>query len=78
MTIKQKRTVHIEENLDFSYSGFNTNDKVIVYKDVLAYDLFDLVVDLGSALGLWLGLSALSIFDYTAMFISKVKYKYYH
>ena len=25
--------------------------------------MFNLVVDLGSALGLWLGLSALSIFD---------------
>ena len=28
-----------------------------------AYDLFDLVVEVGSSLGLWIGLSALGIFD---------------
>ena len=41
----------------------NIQDEVTVYKEVHAYDMFDLVVDLGSALGLWLGLSALSILD---------------
>ena len=41
---------------------YNLIDKVTVHKDYYAYDVFDLVVDLGSALGLWLGLSALSIF----------------
>ena len=46
-------------------------------KDVYSYDLFDLVVDLGSALGLWLGLSALSIFDYTLSFITLAINKYY-
>ena len=33
------------------------------YEDVLAYDEFSLIDDLESALRLWLGLSALSIFN---------------
>ena len=28
-----------------------------------AYDFFDLVVEAGSSLGLWIGLSALGVFD---------------
>ena len=28
-----------------------------------AYDVFDLVVEVGSSLGLWIGLSALGVFD---------------
>ena len=40
-----------------------SQNNVVILKDVYSYDLFNLVVDLGSALGLWLGLSALSIFD---------------
>ena len=38
-------------------------DEIQVYTDVYSYDLFSLIVDLGSALGLWLGLSALGILD---------------
>ncbi len=53
-------------------------DEVKVYTDVFAYDMFSLVVDLGSALGLWLGLSALNLFsslvDYTAL----ARSQYFH
>ncbi len=46
-----------------AFAKFKILDIVKVFTDVYAYDMFSLVVDLGSALGLWLGLSALSIFD---------------
>ena len=36
---------------------------VQVYKRVYSYDVFSLVVELGSALGLWVGLSALGLLD---------------
>ena len=53
-------------------------DEMIVYTDVYAYDIFNLIVDLGSSLGLWLGLSALSIFDTLVEFYTATKRKYYH
>ena len=34
-----------------------------VYTEMYSYDIFSLIVDLGSALGLWLGLSAICILD---------------
>ena len=47
----------------------NILEEVTVHTDTPAYDMFNLVVDLGSALGLWLGLSAVSIFDSLVDFI---------
>ena len=47
---------------------FNIIDEVTVITDTHAYDMFSLVVDLGSALGLWLGLSAVDIFGSTLDF----------
>ncbi len=43
---------------------FKFLEEVAVYTDENAYDMFNLIVDLGSALGLWLGLSALNLYDY--------------
>ena len=33
-----------------------------------AYDMFDLVVEVGSSLGLWIGLSAIGLFDLALQF----------
>ena len=57
---------------------FRIKDETLVHTDVYAYDVFSLVVDLGSSLGLWLGLSALSIFDTVVEFYLSVKSKYNH
>ena len=58
------RLVHKVSNMvDNGGAEISLNDEVVVHTAVIAYDMFNLVVDLGSALGLWLGLSALSIFD---------------
>ena len=42
-------------------------------KDVVSYDEFSLVVDLGSALGLWLGISAVTMFDSISLNFLKLK-----
>ena len=41
----------------------NFQKMVTVIKNKKAYGVFDLVVDIGSSLGLWMGLSALGVFD---------------
>ena len=57
--------------IDYGALRCSFNEEVTVSTEVYAYDMFSLVVDLGSSLGLWLGLSALSIFgslvDYASL-----------
>ena len=45
--------------------NFETTVKVVTYHK--AYGLFDLVVEVGSSLGLWIGLSALGVYDLMLM-----------
>ena len=47
----------------FSYYEFRFKEKVRVEKKVVVYTWFNFIVDVGSSLGLWLGLSALGILD---------------
>ena len=64
--------------IDIGYVQMLIYDEVNVYRDVYAYDMFSLVVDLGSSLGLWLGLSALSMFSSAVDFIILAREKYNH
>ena len=60
-----------------SYINIKMMNEVVVHTDTFAYDVFSLVVDLGSALGLWLGLSAISIFDYMLEMYEALKQEQY-
>ena len=78
MSITLKRTFYMSNGLRHATARLESQKDIIILKDVYSYDLFNLVVDLGSALGLWLGLSALSIFDNILEFLRFTKSKYSH
>ena len=64
----KKMTNRISMISDKSRSGhsvyeFRFKEKVRVEKKVVVYTWFNFIVDVGSSLGLWLGLSALGITD---------------
>ena len=63
MHMKLLETQRLSLKAGNAVAEFKILEIIKVSTDVYAYDMFSLVVDLGSALGLWLGLSALSIFD---------------
>ena len=63
MSLKKKELVKFSNRIKNGYIHVAFLDAVTIFTDVHAYDIFSLIVDLGSALGLWLGLSALAIFD---------------
>ena len=50
---------------------------VEVKKVMIAYDMFHFIVDAGSSLGLWLGLSALGIYDLIIELYDMVKKKFF-
>ncbi len=77
MQVEMRETAHISNRLNYAKINFIAKEEVLVLTDLYAYDIFSLIVDLGSALGLWLGLSALSIFDYISQGIVVAKSKYF-
>ena len=56
-----------------AFLSLYSNKEVKVFTKVYNYDAFQLVVDLGSSLGLWLGLSALSMLDYIIIIYAYIR-----
>ena len=63
MKISAKKIYHKKNYRKYGAIHLIFDDEVTVHTLVGIRGLFDLVTDLGSALGLWLGLSALNLFD---------------
>ena len=78
MSFKLYELDHYSNRLGNAHVQIKIKDEVTVYTYAEAFDEFGLIVDLGSALGLWLGLSALSIFDTLMEFYASSKKKYFH
>ena len=64
--VKAKSTLKTREEgiKDWSTIFLNFKKTVTVTRNKKAYGIFDLIVEIGSSLGLWIGLSALGIFDF--------------
>jgi hypothetical protein len=56
--------MHWTNRLEKAFLEAKSQDWATVHKQVYSYDIFSLTVDLGSALGLWMGFSILSILDH--------------
>mgnify|MGYP001462274617 CR=1 FL=1 len=48
-------------------------DHVNIERVVLAYDFASFLVEVGSSLGLWLGLSVVALFDLIVLDLNKIK-----
>ena len=64
MKIKLEEVSYKSNILEFASFETKSKDWATVYTQVYSYDILSLTVDLGSALGLWMGLSCLSILDH--------------
>ncbi len=67
-----KKTLHITTRLEKTILTYEILNSVTVHRDMYESDFFDLLVNLGSALGLWLGMSALCIFDFILIIYNKI------
>ncbi len=70
MGVYMKRVNHKTNVETNARINFEISKQVTVFKEIYSYDEFSLIVDLGSALGLWLGLSAIGILDYFITFFN--------
>ena len=82
MSLTMKNTAHLANRLKIAKIKLIFTHEVLVLTDMQAYDMFNVIVDLGSSLGLWLGLSVLGIFDileegYLAVKSKTYQYLYY-
>ncbi len=76
MSVVMKKTDSISNYIGRSLLDLKAILKVTVYTEVYAYDALSLIVDLGSAMGLWLGLCALTVLDYGIVFCQYVFAKF--
>ena len=77
MIVKNQRTFHRKKYKNSGHLKLSVPERVTYFTDTYSYKGFDLVVDIGSALGLWIGLSALGCFDEVIailMYYSKKKF----
>ncbi len=78
MSFELNEIGRIYHNVDDGYVHFSIKKEVNMITDVYGYDLLSFIVDLGSALGLWLGLSALGIVNTLIHFVVTYKSKCLH
>ena len=64
MKIKLQEVSYRSNEVRYAFFEARSTDWATVYTQVYSYNMLSLTVDLGSALGLWLGLSCLRIPDY--------------
>ena len=67
-----------ESTGDFTknYIRFLFEDVAEIHEDTTNYDGFNLVVDIGSSMGLWTGVSVLAIYDLTIVFANNRKMRF--
>ncbi len=71
--------VNERDSLDSNFRGeafINFNQKVEVKERLPNYDMFKYIIDVGSSLGLWLGLSILSLYDLIEITVQFFKHNF--
>ena len=63
MRIEFNRVLYKSNRIKYAFLQAKSTDWATVSTEVYSYDIFCLAVDLGSALGLWMGWSCISILD---------------
>ena len=59
--------------LQYNYISLHFDERVAVEQILLFYNSENLLVEIGSCLGLWLGLSAVGVFDLLVIAVFKIK-----
>ena len=73
MKVASKQTSYASGNWSGIYLNMLFNDIIKIHNEVTSYDIFSLCVEVGSSLGLWIGLSAMGVFHLTLTVIRKAK-----
>ena len=65
----------ISNGYGVSFAAFSFNQKVLVTEKVPNYNMFQYIIDVGSSLGLWLGLSVFGLHDLVVSAVRFIKNK---